>query len=174
MRISLIVALDREGGIGKGGRLPWRLRADLQRFKTLTMGHHLIVGRKTWESIGRGLPGRRLVIVTRQADYRPENCPECRAALSLPAALALARAAGEDEAFIGGGGEIFTQALPLADRIYLTEVDTAAGCDVFFPPWNLAEWRELERHTVPVDEHNQYSSVYRLLERIEEADGKPR
>jgi dihydrofolate reductase len=166
MRISLIVALDRQGGIGKDGGLPWRLRADLQRFKALTMGHHLIVGRKTWETIGRPLVGRMIVIITRQPAYRAENCPECRVTGSLEAALEVARDAGEGEAFIGGGGEIFALALPLADRIYLTEVDAVAGCDVFFPHWDPLDWCELECQAVDTDAQNQYRSVYRVLERI--------
>src|SRR5512139_3630480 len=110
MNISLIVAMDEERGIGKGGKVPWHLKADLQRFKALTMGHHLIVGRKTWESIGRPLAGRVMVIITRSPVYRPENCPDCVVVDSLDAALEVARQAGEQEAFIGGGGEIFAQA----------------------------------------------------------------
>jgi dihydrofolate reductase len=165
MLISLIVAMDRCRGIGKDNRVPWHLRADLQRFKALTMGHHLIVGRKTWESIGRPLPGRKLVIITRDPRYRPENCPECVVVGSPEAALDLARNAGETEAFIGGGGEIFELTQPLADRIYLTEVDTDAGCDVFFPPVNLSDWQELERIEQGTDEQNEFPFVYRLLAR---------
>ena len=163
MLISLIVAMDEERGIGKGGKVPWHLKADLQRFKALTMGHHLIVGRKTWESIGRLLPGRRMVIISRNPAYRPEDCPECIVVGSLASALEVAGQAGEQEAFIGGGGEIFAQALPLANRIYLTTVHTRAGCDVFFPLFDTNEWEEIERGDQGVDELNEYRFTYQLL-----------
>jgi len=165
MRVSLIVAMDRDAGIGKDGGLPWRLRDDLRRFKALTMGHHLIVGRKTWESIGRPLAGRKMIVVTRQPLYRLENCPECWITNSLEAAVDLARVACENEAFVGGGAQIFDLAMLLADRIYLTEVEAATGCDVFFPKMDWSIWREIERQVVEADEHNQYRSVYRVLER---------
>lgn len=163
MLISLIVAMDEDRGIGKDGRVPWRLSADLRRFKALTMGHHLIVGRKTWESIGRPLPGRKMVIVTRSLAYQPENCPEIAVVHSLGAALELARQSGEDEAFIGGGGEIYSQALPLADRIYLTTVHTRAGCDVFFPAFDPAGWVEVERLEQGANEGNEFTYTFQCL-----------
>lgn len=165
MLISLIVAMDESRGIGKDGKIPWRLKADLRRFKALTMGHHLIVGRKTWETIGRPLPGRQIVVLTRNPDYRPQNCADCLTARSFTQALEIARAAGDKEAFIGGGGQIFAQALPLAKRIYLTTVHTDAGCDVFFPPFDLSEWIELECSEYPADSENEFASTYRLLQR---------
>lgn len=155
--------MDEERGIGKQGGVPWHLRADLQRFKALTMGHHLIVGRKTWESIGRPLPGRKMVIITRNPAYHPESCPECRVVNSLQAALDVAQQAGEQEAFIGGGGEIYAQALPLADRVYLTSVHTRAGCDVFFSAFDPAGWVEVERSEQGVDEKNEYGFTYQVL-----------
>ncbi len=163
MLISLIVAMDEERGIGKNGRVPWRLSSDLRRFKSLTMGHHMIVGRKTWESIGRLLPGRKMVIVTRSRRYQPENCPGCAVAHSLDAALELARQAGDEEVFIGGGGEIYALALPLADRIYLTRVHTRAGCDVFFPAFDLDEWMEMERDEQGPDEKNEHAVTYQTF-----------
>ena len=165
MLISLIVATDEEWGIGKDGRVPWHLSADLRRFKALTMGHHLILGRKTWESIGRPLAGRVIVIVTRSRRYQPENCPVCAVVHSLEAALELARQAGDEEAFIGGGGEIYAQALRLADRIYLTRVHTTAGCDVFFPPFDLEAWVEVEREELDADERNEHGFIYQVLEK---------
>jgi dihydrofolate reductase len=163
MLVSLIVAMDEERGIGRGGKVPWHLKADLQRFKALTMGHHLIVGRKTWESIGRPLPGRKMVIISRNPDYRPEDCPECVMVNSLQAALDVAQQAGEEEAFIGGGGEIFTQSLTLADRIYLTTVHTRAGCDVFLPLFNPGEWEETEYYEQGADERNEHPFAFKLL-----------
>jgi dihydrofolate reductase len=165
MLISLIVAMDEERGIGRAGTVPWHLKADLQRFKALTMGHHLLVGRKTWESIGRPLPGRKMVIITHNPAYRPENCPECNVVRSLDSALELAQQASEDEAFIGGGGEIFVQALPLADRIYLTTVHTRSGCDVFFPWFDSSEWREKEHYEQDADGKNEFSFSYQVFDK---------
>ena len=162
MFVSFIVAMDEEGGIGKGGKLPWRLSSDWRLFKRITMGHALIMGRKTFESIGRPLPGRRMVVLTRNPDYL---APDCQVLHSLEDALEYATALGEDQAFIIGGGEIFAQALPLARRIYLTRVHTRAGCDVFFPPFDLADWVEVERQEFPADDRNQYAFSWTILDR---------
>lgn len=160
MIISLIVAMDKRRGIGIKGRLPWRLSADLKRFRELTMGHHLIVGRKTFESIGKALPGRTMIIVTRDRDYRFEGC---LAAHSLAEAIELAQAHGEVEAFIGGGAEIYAQSLPIADRIYLTTVDAEIEADVFFPEWDQRKWAEQKSIEIPADDKNQYPSTFKLL-----------
>ena len=162
MIISLIVAMDEEHGIGRQNALPWRLSKDLKRFKALTMGHFLILGRKTYLTIGRPLPGRKIIILTRDPDYAADGC---RVVHSLRQALELAQAAGENEVFVGGGGEIFVQALPLADRIYLTQVHASLECDVFFPELVTGEWIEQERSFYPADERNQYPSTFRLLAR---------
>jgi dihydrofolate reductase len=130
----------RNGAIGAGGGLPWRLSSDLKRFKALTMGKPLLMGRKTFDSVGRPLPGRRVIVVTRDAGWLR---PEVEVAHSLAAALALAAGAGE--IMIGGGGEIYAQALPLASRLYLTEVDLAPEADVRFPDIDHAFWREVRR-----------------------------
>jgi dihydrofolate reductase len=164
--ISLIVAMDRRRGIGIENRLPWRLPADLKRFRELTMGHHLIVGRKTYESIGKPLPGRRMVIITRDPNYRVE---ECFIAHSVEEALAVARAQGESEAFIGGGAEIYAQTLPRAHRIYLTVVEADVEADVFLPKWNEEEWIEQESIHHPPDEKNALPFTFKLLERIEQS-----
>jgi dihydrofolate reductase len=128
--VSIIVAMDEAGGIGKAGGLAWYESGDLKNFKALTMGHHLIVGRKTYQSIGKALPGRTTVIVTRTLNFSVEGCLVTH---TLEEALVLAEQSGENEVFIGGGGEIFSLALPRAQRIYLTRVHTLADCDVFFP-----------------------------------------
>ncbi len=167
MNISLIVAMDEERGIGKGNQMLWHLPADLRRFKSLTMGHHLIAGRKTYESIGRPLPGRTMIILTRNRNYQVTGYPDqVRLVRSLEQALALAQAAGEDEVFVIGGGEIFAQALPLAQRIYLTNVKARLDCDTFFPPIDPAEWRLLEEFVHPADEKNQYDTLFQVYERI--------
>jgi len=163
MIISIIVAMDEQRGIGKEGRLPWHLSADLKRFKSLTMGHYLIMGRKTFESIGRPLPGRTMIIITRNRSYAAEGC---LIAASLKAAMAIAEERGESEAFIAGGGEIFTQALPLADRIYLTLVHAVVEADVFFPEYEPKEWIEAEHSYHLADERNQFPLTFKVLERI--------
>jgi dihydrofolate reductase len=169
MLISLIVAMDRNRGIGKNGALPWHLSADLKRFKALTMGHFMIMGRKTFDSIGKALPGRTTIIVTRNPDYNfpPSGSPgqSLYVAHSLDEALEIAAEAGETETFVIGGGDIFTQILPRADRIYLTAVHTLVDCDTFFPQYNNDNWRVMQEAFVPADEKNQYPSTYRWLER---------
>jgi dihydrofolate reductase len=154
--LSLIVAVDRRGVIGVRNRLPWRLPDDLRRFKALTMGHAVVVGRKTYESIGRPLPGRRTIVVTHQADYR---APGATVAHSLEAALA---AAGDDpEVFVAGGGTLYAQALPLADRLYVTEVDTeVAGGDTRFPAIDPARWRLQAREGHPADAGHPHAFSY--------------
>jgi dihydrofolate reductase len=159
--VSIIVAMDRQGGIGKENRLPWRLSADLKRFKELTMGHYLILGRKTFESIGKPLPGRTMIVVSRDRQYR---AAACLTAHSVEDALDLAASAGESEAFIGGGAEIYRAALPMVDRIYLTEVEAEVGADTFFPEFDRSSWRETRTETQPADEKNQFATVFRLLE----------
>ena len=163
MIVSLIVAMDRCRGIGKDNQLPWRLPADLKRFRELTTSHHLIVGRKTYESIGKPLPNRQMVIVTRNADYQAAGCFIVH---SLPEALALAQANGETEAFIGGGAKIYAQALPLADRIYLTTVEAEVEADAFFPEFDERCWREEEALVYPKDEKNKYALAFKRLTRI--------
>jgi dihydrofolate reductase len=154
--ISLIVAMTREGVIGRGGTLPWRLSADLKRFKSLTMGHAIIMGRKTYDSLGRSLPGRTNIVVTRQATVHVPA--EVLVAHSLAEAL---HHVGHDVApFVIGGGELFGQALPLAQRMYVTWVESAVEGDTFFPSWNEHEWRLVfqERHSA--DGRNQYDYTF--------------
>ncbi|MCX7170427.1 MAG: dihydrofolate reductase [Proteobacteria bacterium] len=128
--------------IGNGNALPWRLPEDLKRFKALTHGHPVIMGRKTWESLGRPLPGRTNIVISRRADL---HAPGATPVGSLEAALAAAAATGTDEAFIIGGAEIYGQALPLADRLQLTEIDRDYAGDVFFPKFDRAAWHETAR-----------------------------
>jgi len=166
MRISLIVAMDRHGGIGFEAQLPWRLSADLRRFRALTLGHHLLLGRRTWESIGRPLPGRQLIVLSRQGEYSLPPAPDCFLVHSLDEGLALAERHGETELFIGGGAELYRLTLPLAHRLYLTEVATDGPADTFFPPWNPREWREVEVDSHPADDRNQFPVRFRTLDRL--------
>jgi len=154
--------MDEERGIGKDNQLPWRLSSDLKRFKTLTMGHHLIMGRRTFESIGRPLPGRQTIIVTRNPNYRAEGCQVVH---SLDDALALAERQGDSEAFVIGGAEIFAQALPIADRMYLTRVHTIVEADTFFPEFEAGEWETRETSHHPQSKRDQVAHTFRVLVR---------
>jgi dihydrofolate reductase len=140
MHIALIVAAARNGVIGANGRLPWRLPEDLRRFRALTTGHTIIMGRKTWESLPHALPGRQNIVVTRQVDYRAEGA---ELASSLDAALAAV--AMPKPAYCIGGGELFHQALPRSDIVYLTEIDRGFEGDAYFPPLDPAQWHETSR-----------------------------
>lgn len=142
MRVVLIAAMAENRVIGVEGRLPWKLPEDLKRFKRLTMGHAIIMGRKTWDSLGRPLPGRENVVVTRQKAFA---APGATVVHSLDEALAHVRARGETEAYVIGGGELYTQALPLADRLELTLVHGTFDGDTRFPEYDAGAWREVSR-----------------------------
>lgn len=139
-RISVIAALARNRVIGIENRLPWRLPEDLAHFKALTLGHPVLMGRKTFESLGRPLPGRTNIVITRNPDFRPEGCAVADA---IPAALGLCQDA--DEVFFIGGADLYAQVIPLADRLYLTEVGTEAEGDAWFPDYDRNAFREVAR-----------------------------
>jgi dihydrofolate reductase len=160
--VSIIAAMDRKRGIGVDNKLPWRLSADLKRFRELTMGHHIIVGRKTFESIGRPLPGRRMIVVTRDAPYKAEGCDVVH---SVEDAVNLARERGESEVFICGGAEIYDKSIGIADRMYLTFVDAEVAADTFFPVFDERDWSERESFYQPADEKNQYPFTFKILVR---------
>jgi dihydrofolate reductase len=162
MDISLIVAMDKRRGIGKDGRLPWHLPADLKLFKKITMGHHLIMGRKTWESIGRPLPGRTMIVLTRQTDYQPIGC---LVAPSLNEGLEIARRNGEKEVFVIGGAKVFRQALPMADRIYLSRVEGIFAADAFFPELPQGFWKTVKQTVYPSNDHNPFTFIFEILEK---------
>jgi dihydrofolate reductase len=160
--VSIIAAMDGKRGIGVNNRLPWRLSADLKRFRELTMGRHIIVGRKTFESIGKPLLGRRMIVVTRDKSYRAEGCDVVH---SVKDAIDLARDRGESEVFICGGAEIYAQTIGVADRMYLTLIDAEVVADAFFPYFDESEWIERESFHQSADEKNQYPFTFRLLVR---------
>ena len=162
MIVSLLVAMDERGGIGKAGRLPWRLSTDLKRFRALTMGHHVVVGRKTFESIGKPLAGRRMIIVTRDPGFSVAGCATVH---SVADAIALARAEGEAELFVCGGAEIYAQTLGAAERIYLTRVHADCDADTFFPAFDRGEWLEESGEPHAADEKNEYPFTFSLLVR---------
>jgi dihydrofolate reductase len=159
-RLSLIVAMARNRVIGANNRIPWRLPDEQQLFKRLTMGHHIVMGRKTYESIGRLLPGRKTVVVTRRPDYAATG-----AVVAHSLQEALGAAAGDDEVFVIGGAELFREALPLADRLHLTIVDAAPAGDTFMPEFDASGWREVENHVHERDERHQHGYAYHLYER---------
>lgn len=143
MHISLIAAIGQKREIGRNNQLLWRIREDLQNFKRLTLGHVILMGRKTYASIGRPLPGRTNVVLTRDAAY---EAPGCTVVHTLEAAIAHAVSLGETELFVCGGADLYTQALPMASRLYLSWIEaTEPSADTYFPAWNLSKWRvELE------------------------------
>ena len=144
--LSLIAIVARNGGIGRANALLWHLSDDLKHFKRTTMGCPIVMGRKTWESIGRPLPGRRNIVVTRNSDFAPAGA---ETAASLEAALDLLD--GTPRAFVIGGGELYAAALPLVDTLVLTEVDAEVEADTFFPAWDRSRFRETasEHHANP-------------------------
>jgi dihydrofolate reductase len=160
MKLSLIVAISNNGVIGHQGQLPWHLSADLQRFKRITMGHHIIMGRVTYESIDRLLPGRTSIILTRQQDYAIEGA---LVAGSITAACDLA--AADEEAFIIGGSSVYESALDIVDRIYLTRVLADVQGDTFFPPLELAEWKRVESEDWSADDRNDHDHRFEVYDR---------
>lgn len=163
MIISLIVAAAENDVIGRQNDLPWRLSADLQRFKKLTMGHAVVMGRKTYESIGRPLPGRRMIVITRQADYQADGVEVVG---DMQAAVDFAAKQGETELFIIGGAEIFAHFLPRAGRLYWTCVHANVDGDVRFPAFARSEWRLVEsvRHEAGAKNEHPYS--FEIYERV--------
>ena len=166
MKISIIVAAAENDVIGRGNDLPWRLSADLRRFKRLTTGHHLVVGRRTWESIGRPLPGRAMVVVSRSAPLLPEGV---KVAHSLDGALDTAREAGETEVFVAGGAAIYALALPLADRLYLTRVHREVEGDVHLPSIDFELWRLIDSAEGTVDEKSPLPHTFEVYDSVRPA-----
>jgi len=163
-RIAIIVAVARNGVIGRGSGLPWRMSSDLRRFREITMGKPVIMGRKTWEGLPRRpLPGRPNIVITRHMKYEAEGAT----VVSDPQqALLLAKETGSKEIFIIGGSEIFELFLPMADRLYLTEVDLAPEGDAYFPPLDRAKWRETSREAHRRGKGDDAGFVLRVLDRV--------
>jgi len=166
MIVSLVAAVADNGVIGREGGLPWRLPNDLRFFKLLTLGHAVIMGRRTWDEIGKPLPNRRNIVVTRSKD---RDFPGAERAPYLGSALALVMA--EDEVFVIGGGEIYRQALPMANRMYLTHVHAEVEGDTRFPEWDPAEWTVVSEERHEADERHAYAFTIRRYERIEKGEG---
>ncbi|GEP08381.1 dihydrofolate reductase [Methylobacterium gnaphalii] len=158
--ISLVVAVARNGVIGRDNGLIWHLSSDLKRFKALTMGKPMLMGRKTFEAIGRPLPGRRSLVLTRDRSFRAEGAEVVH---DWDESLTVARA---EELMVVGGGEIYALSLPHADRIHLTEVDTAPEGDAHFPPFDRSAFRETLREAHPAGGKDEHAFTFIDLERV--------
>lgn len=161
MLISAIVAVSSNNVIGRDGHLPWHLSADLKRFKTITTGHSIILGRKNYEDIGRPLPNRTNYVLTRNASFEAPGCIVCA---SLEAALEAARAAGETECFIIGGAAVYREAMPLVQKLYFTRVESDVDGDVFFPEWGEG-WSMESEESFPADEKNDFATTFQVWSR---------
>lgn len=161
MKVSIIVAMDKNRVIGKDNDLPWRLSADLKHFKAVTMGKPIIMGRKTYESIGRPLPGRKNIVMTHSSGFVAEGCTVVS---SLDEAMQ--KAGDVNEIMIMGGAGLYQQMLKHANRLYLTEVHTEIEGDVYFPEFDKGDWLELERQDHSADEKNNFDYSFVILERV--------
>jgi dihydrofolate reductase len=159
-RLTLIAAVARNGVIGRDGRIPWRISGDLPRFQRITMGHPIVMGRRTWDSLGKPLPGRRNIVVSRTPGLKLEGAEVCR---SLAAALAAC--ADASEVFVIGGTEAYREALPLAKRLLLTEIHADIDGDAHFPPFDRSLWRETRREHHPANTDNPHAFSYVDYER---------
>jgi dihydrofolate reductase len=177
MEIALIVAVADNGVIGVGGGLPWRLPADMRRFRQTTMGHHVVMGRLTWMSLGKPLTGRTNVVVSRDASLQTAAAAQREGGItvvpSLAAAIELAAAAGERELFVIGGAGLYREALPLADRIYLTRVRVSPDGDTFFPALDPAQWTEVACEQPPEASTSDIAFEFVVLQRRLPSDRAP-
>jgi dihydrofolate reductase len=161
MNVALVAAMTEDRVIGRANGLPWHLPEDLRHFKRLTLGHPVVMGRKTWESVGTPLPGRHNIVVTRQRGYQADGAD---VAPSLQAALGLVR--DEPEVYVVGGAEIYAQALPLADTIHLTVIHTRdVTGDAHFPPFEGQDWALAEERQHPADDRHAWPLSFRRYER---------
>ncbi|MDD5037351.1 MAG: type 3 dihydrofolate reductase [Methylococcaceae bacterium] len=161
MKISLIVAMSSNHVIGVDNRMPWHLSADLKRFRTITHGKPILMGRKTHESIGRPLPGRRNIILTHSHDYRAEGC-----SIAHTLAEAITEAGAVDELMIIGGSSLYERFLPEANRLYLTLIDREFDGDTFFPPLDMMHWKTIESETIDDDPDVDFSYRFLVLEKV--------
>jgi dihydrofolate reductase len=158
--LTIIAAMGRNRAIGHEGGMPWHLPGELQHFKRVTMGKPIIMGRKTWESIGRALPGRQNIVISRDGAY---SAPGCEVVTSLQDAIERARGM---ELMIIGGGQLYERALPLADRMILTMVDCEPEADTWFPEWDARHWKETARRSRAADERNRIGYEVVELQRL--------
>jgi dihydrofolate reductase len=160
MQLSIIVAMDRNHVIGNNDSLPWHISADLKNFKKITMGKPIVMGRKTHESIGRPLPGRENIIITRDETYQAEGCTVLNSIDEI-----FEHCKDVEEVMITGGSEIYKHTLNQVTRLYLTEIHAEVEGDTFFPEFNRSEWNEISREVFKADEKNDFDYSFILLER---------
>jgi len=160
MKTAFVVAMDEQGLIGRDNDLPWRLSADLQYFRRITMGKPILMGRKTHESIGRALPGRQNIVVSSLADYQAEGCDVVN---SIEAALKLAE--DGDEIMVIGGSSLFEQMFDIVDKLYLTRVHAKLEGDTWFPEWDKTKWQLISQESHPADEKNDYAYSFEVYQR---------
>jgi len=160
MRLSIVVAMDGNRLIGKDNQLPWYLPADLAFFKKLTTGNTILMGRKTFDSIGRPLPSRRNIIITRNTNIEITGCEVVN---SIEEALSLAQ--GETEVMVIGGAKLYQQILPIADRLYITQIEGEFDGDAYFPSYNEVEWSQISIDSREPDENNHYKYHFITLDR---------
>ena len=163
LRVSIIVAVARNGVIGRDGALPWRLPRDLTYFKSVTLGKPIVMGRKTFESIGRPLPARNNFVISRNSGFQAEGVTTF---LSLVSGLEHSRKIGATEVMIIGGAAIYREALSFAQRLYVTEVHETIEGDVYFPPIKLNNWVENSRERYSADEHNEYDHSFVVYDSV--------
>jgi len=155
-QITLIAAMGKNRAIGLDGRMPWHLPAELQHFKQATMGKAILMGRKTWQSIGRPLPGRQNIVISRNPGFAAAGAD---VSASLSAAVEIAKA---DEIMVIGGGQLYTLALPFAQRLILTLIDIEPEADTWFPEWDINQWQQTEERHFQIDDSNKLA--YRIVE----------
>tara|TARA_B100000965_G_C19181365_1_gene578950 strand:+ start:73 stop:558 length:486 start_codon:yes stop_codon:yes gene_type:complete len=160
MRLSIIVAMDRNQLIGADGALPWRIPDDLKNFKKITMGRPILMGRKTHESIGRVLPGRENIVLTSNKDYIAEGCT-----IKNTLDQVYSYCDKEEELFVMGGANLYSQTLIKAERLFITEINADLNGDTFFPKYNRNQWEEVKRKNFNADEENEFDYSFTILER---------
>lgn len=170
--ISIVVATDKKGVIGRENKIPWRIRDDLVRLKDLTLNHTVILGRVTYDSMswyydksGRSMPGKTYIVITRNPTYKPSRT-NAKVVHSIEEAVAMGKDLGDEHILVNGGAKVYEEMLPLADRIYLTVVQTEAEGDVYFPPLKKEQWREVSREHRNKDERNEFDFDWITLERV--------
>jgi dihydrofolate reductase len=162
--ITIIVAVDRQNGIGKNNQLPWHLTDDLKHFRRVTMGHHVLMGSKTYQSSQGKMPGRKLIVLSRDPAFQPADAQVAR---NLEEGIQIARATGEDELFVIGGAMIYALAISKATRMYLTRVDTDANCDVFFPDFDESEWKLIGGERFSAGGKNDWDYEILTMEKVQ-------
>lgn len=165
MDIAIIVAMDTNRTIGRGSELPWHLPRDLQHFKAVTMGHPIIMGRKTHEAIAKALPGRANIVITRNNEYCPSEDAECAPNLETALKIAKQRKPDSKFAFVIGGAEIYKEALPIAQKMYITVVRGKVLGDITFPQFDVTQWKVTDIVDVPADDENPFDLTFKTLER---------